>query len=159
MHKNINSNTSAVHIATYNEICSRAHSTAHSFCSLTQSKLFLALMIFPDFQVHNSIVHPSTLLLCILIEEPSVHFVIILYNKNDKIKSQNNLWLDSRFSISIFFRAIQFKYLLSIMIGFSQQNLTTQRIRKYGKIFLWFTNYINDGCYNVQEIINQFSKV
>ena len=47
--KNINSSTSLVDIATYNEICLRAHSTAHSFCSLTQSKLFLALVIFPDF--------------------------------------------------------------------------------------------------------------
>ena len=48
--QNINFNTSLLYIATYNEICLRAHSTAHSFCSLTQySILFLALMIFPDF--------------------------------------------------------------------------------------------------------------
>ena len=53
--QNINFNTSLLYIATYNEICLRAHSTAHSFCSLTQySILFLALMIFPDFSSAHS---------------------------------------------------------------------------------------------------------
>ena len=52
--------SSTVDIATYNEIMACAHSTAHTFCYLTQSWTFLASWFFWFFKCtfHIACIHP-----------------------------------------------------------------------------------------------------